>query len=203
MIRLATSADLAAAASVYRRASLSDAGYRDNLLAHPEYLILAPEGLAEGRTHVAEQDGSLAGFATWAETAGTIELEDLFVDPGYMRRGIATALLNRITEILRARERSAWKSPLILTRWNFTAPQASSTAASPRRTSAPRLEWCSRSPDWPGTIKVATPSHRQLDSCPIDGMRVNSVRIRRGLRGDVGSQGRCIPWPGAAGTGGG
>ena len=103
MIRLGTSADLAAAASVYRRASLSDAGYRDNLLAHPEYLILAPEGLAEGRTHVAEQDGSLAGFATWAETAGTIELEDLFVDPGYMRRGIATALLNRITEILRAR----------------------------------------------------------------------------------------------------
>jgi len=34
-------------------------------------------------------------------------------------------------------------------------------------------------------------------------MRVNSVRIRRGLRRDVGSQGRCIPWPGAAGTGGG
>ena len=44
MIRLGTSADLAAATSVYRRASLSNAGDRDNLLAHPEYLILGPEG---------------------------------------------------------------------------------------------------------------------------------------------------------------
>ena len=103
MIRLGTSADLAAAASVYRRASLSNAGDRANLLAHPEYLILGPEGLAEGRTHVAEQDGSVVGFATWAETAGTIELEDLFVDPGYRRRGIATALVSRIAEVVQAR----------------------------------------------------------------------------------------------------
>jgi GNAT superfamily N-acetyltransferase len=103
MIRLGTPADLAAATSVYRRASLSNAGDRDNLLAHPEYLILGPEGLAEGRTHVAEEDGSLVGFATWAEAAGVMELEDLFVDPGYMRRGIAAALVSRITEVLRAR----------------------------------------------------------------------------------------------------
>ena len=66
MIRLGTPADLPAAASVYRRASLSNAGDRDNLLAHPEYLILRPEGLAEGRTYVAEEDGSVVGFATWA-----------------------------------------------------------------------------------------------------------------------------------------
>jgi len=103
MIRLGVPADLAAAASVYRRASLSDVSYRDNLLAHPEYLTLGPEGLAEGRTYVAEEDGSLVGFATWAETAGTLELEDLFVDPDYMRRGIATALVGRIAEVLRAR----------------------------------------------------------------------------------------------------
>ena len=103
MIRLGTCADLAAATSIYRRASLSNAGDRDNLLAHPDYLILGPEALAEGRTHVAEEDGLLVGFVTWVETAGTIELEDLFVDPGYMRRGIATALVNRIAEVLRAR----------------------------------------------------------------------------------------------------
>jgi ribosomal protein S18 acetylase RimI-like enzyme len=105
MIRLGTPADLAAASGVYRRASLSNAGDRDNLLAHPEFLILGPEGLtvAEGRTHVAEQDGSVAGFATWADTVGSVELEDLFVDPGYRRRGIATALVSRIAEILRAR----------------------------------------------------------------------------------------------------
>lgn len=103
MIRLGTPADLFGAASVYRRASLSDAGYRDSLLAHPEYLILGPEGLADGRTYVAEEDGSVVGFATWADSAGTVELEDLFVDPGYMRRGIASALVNRITAVLRAR----------------------------------------------------------------------------------------------------
>jgi len=103
VIRLGTSADLAAAASVYRRASLSNASDRDNLLAHPQYLILGPEGLAEGRTYVAEQDGSVAGFATWAETNGTVELGDLFVDPDYMRRGIATALIRHIAGVLRAR----------------------------------------------------------------------------------------------------
>src|SRR5215471_17701878 len=103
MIRLGTPADLPAAAGVYRRASLSNAGDCDNLLAHPEYLMLGPEGLVEGRTYVAEEDGSVVGFATWAEAGGTIELEDLFVDPGWRRRGIATALLGRIVEIVRAR----------------------------------------------------------------------------------------------------
>ena len=96
MIRLGTPADLPAAADVYRRASLSNAGDRDNLLAHPEYLILGPEGLAEGRMYVAEEDGSVVGFATWAEAEGTIELEDLFVDPRWRRRGIrAITVLRR------------------------------------------------------------------------------------------------------------
>jgi GNAT superfamily N-acetyltransferase len=103
MIRLGAPADLPMAAEVYRRASLSNAGDRDNLLAHPEYLILGPEGLAEGRTYVAEVDGSVAGFATWAETDGTTELEDLFVDPGWRRRRVAAALLSHIVDVLRAR----------------------------------------------------------------------------------------------------
>jgi GNAT superfamily N-acetyltransferase len=103
MIRLGAPADLSAATDVYRRASLSNAGDRDNLLAHPEHLILGPEGLAEGRTYVAEEDGSVVGFATWAEADGAIELEDLFVDPGWRRRGIATALVSRIVDVSRAR----------------------------------------------------------------------------------------------------
>ena len=32
-----------------------------------------------------------------------MELEDLFVDPDHMRRGIATALIDRIAEVLRPR----------------------------------------------------------------------------------------------------
>jgi GNAT superfamily N-acetyltransferase len=103
IIRLGVPADLSAASDVYRSASLSNAGDRDNLLAHPKYLVLGPEGLAEGRTYVAEEEGSLVGFATWIEARGIFELEDLFVDPGWMRRGIATALVNRIAQVLRAR----------------------------------------------------------------------------------------------------
>jgi ribosomal protein S18 acetylase RimI-like enzyme len=102
MIRLGTLADLSAATEVYRRASLSNAGDRDKLLARPEYLILGPGGLAEGRTYVADEDGSVVGFATWAEAGGTVELEDLFVDPGWRRRGIATALLSCVIGVLQA-----------------------------------------------------------------------------------------------------
>jgi GNAT superfamily N-acetyltransferase len=103
MIRLGTPADLAVLADVYRRASLSNPGDRDRLLAHPEHLVLEPEGLAEGRTQVAEEAGSVVGFATWAETDDGMELEDLFVDPKWMRRGIATALVNCIADVLRSR----------------------------------------------------------------------------------------------------
>ena len=103
IIRLGIPADLPAASEVYRSASLSNGGDRDNLLAHPEYLVLGPEGLAEGRTYVAEEDGSLVGFATWLQAGGVFELEDLFVDPGWRRRGIAAALVNHIAQVLRAR----------------------------------------------------------------------------------------------------
>jgi GNAT superfamily N-acetyltransferase len=104
MIRLGVPADLPAASGVYRSASLSNAGDRDNLLAHPQYLVLGPEGLAEGRTYVADEEGSLVGFATWIEADGIFELEDLFVDPGWRRHGIAMALVNRIVQVLRARD---------------------------------------------------------------------------------------------------
>jgi ribosomal protein S18 acetylase RimI-like enzyme len=103
MIRLGVPADLSAASDVFRRASLFNAGDRDDLLAHPEYLTLGREGLAAGRTYVADEDGLVVGFATWIQVGGTVELEDLFVDPGWMRRGIATALVNRIAEVLGAR----------------------------------------------------------------------------------------------------
>jgi GNAT superfamily N-acetyltransferase len=102
MIRLGVQADLIAVTAVYRSASLSNAGDRDNMLAHPEYLIMGPEGLTEGRTHVAEEGGAVVGFATWVAADGVVELEDLFVDPAWMRRGIATALVSRVVEVLRA-----------------------------------------------------------------------------------------------------
>jgi len=156
MIRLGVLADLPAATHAYSSASLSNTGDRDNLLAQPEHLILGPEGLAQGRTYVAEEDGSLVGFATRIEADGTIELEDLFVHPRSMRRGIATALVDRIAEVLRARgvERpQVTANPHAL---GSAAPLASSTAAPPRRTLAPRLAWCWRSADRPLGDQAAT-----------------------------------------------
>ena len=48
---------------------------------------LAGDSARRGRTYVAEEEGSLVGFATWIEAGGVVELEDLFVDPGWRRRG--------------------------------------------------------------------------------------------------------------------
>jgi len=42
------------------------------------------------------------GFATWAEAGGIVELEDLFVDPGWRQRGVATALVSCIVDVWRA-----------------------------------------------------------------------------------------------------
>jgi GNAT superfamily N-acetyltransferase len=102
VIRLGMPADYAAVAAVYRRASLSNAGDRENLLAHPRHLILEPDGLAQGRTHVADEHGIVVGFASWVDVEDSGELEDLFVEPSWMRRGVATALVGCIVDVLRA-----------------------------------------------------------------------------------------------------
>jgi GNAT superfamily N-acetyltransferase len=96
VIRLGVLADPAAVRDVFRRASPANAGDRATLLAHPEHLILGPDGLNEGRTQVADENGSVLGFVTWTDAAGAVELQDLFVAPDWTRRGIATALMARV-----------------------------------------------------------------------------------------------------------
>jgi GNAT superfamily N-acetyltransferase len=92
-IRTADPDDLDAVQGVFRRASLSNAGDRDVLLAHPEALVFARSPLAEGRTRVAVTADDVIGFATLLTARGVAELEDLFVDPPWMRRGVATRLI--------------------------------------------------------------------------------------------------------------
>ena len=82
--------------AVFRRSSLSNAGDRENLLAHPETLEYSDEWVREGRTRVATHDGRVRGFATAVPRGAVLELEDLFVDPEWMRRGIARALIDDI-----------------------------------------------------------------------------------------------------------
>jgi ribosomal protein S18 acetylase RimI-like enzyme len=85
-------------ARIFQRASLSNAGDRDALFAHPEALTLSDDLLARGRTRVATSaDGTVVGFATTRPTDhGVLELDDLFVDPEAMRRGVARQLILRI-----------------------------------------------------------------------------------------------------------
>jgi predicted N-acetyltransferase YhbS len=92
-IRSAGPADVDAIQRVYRRASLSNEGDRDALLAHPDALVFDPAPVAGGRTRVAVDDGDVVGFATTRREGDALELDDLFVDPDHMRRGIGLMLV--------------------------------------------------------------------------------------------------------------
>src|SRR3954467_7404093 len=97
-VRDAAAGDEPALARIFRTASLSNADDRDVLLAHPEALTLSDDVLASGRTRVAtDADGTVVGFARTRPTErGVLELDDLFVDPDAMGRGVARQLILRI-----------------------------------------------------------------------------------------------------------
>jgi GNAT superfamily N-acetyltransferase len=100
-IRWAEVDDLDVLRDVYRRSSLSNAGDREVLLRHPDALVLDATAVQDHRTRIAVHDGTIAGFATLGRPAGAIELEDLFVVPELMRRGIASALVHDARSLAR------------------------------------------------------------------------------------------------------
>ena len=73
------------------------------LLAQPEVLELGDRAVREGRTRAAVADEAIVGFASWLGAGDAIEIEDLFVDPGWMRRGIGRALVLDLIAIARGR----------------------------------------------------------------------------------------------------
>jgi GNAT superfamily N-acetyltransferase len=97
MIRRAEPADLAAIREIFRAASLANEGDRTALLAHPEVLEFPGDAVVEGRVRVAV-DGAVVGFATFSPRADAWALDDLFVDPAHMRRGVATALIRHLQD---------------------------------------------------------------------------------------------------------
>ena len=87
------------------RASLTNAGDRDALLAHPDAIELPLRQIAEGRVFVAEWNGKIVGFAALEPRAdGDSELDALFVDPNMRRRGIARSLVEYCAQAARTRK---------------------------------------------------------------------------------------------------
>jgi N-acetylglutamate synthase-like GNAT family acetyltransferase len=90
------------------RASLTNAGDRDALLAHPDAIELAPAQIAAGGVFVAERQGAIVGFAAVEPRAdGESELDALFVDPNARRRGIGLLLIEHCRELARTRGSAA------------------------------------------------------------------------------------------------
>lgn len=88
-----------------RRASLTNAGDRDALLAHPDAIELPLEQISAGGVFVAEQNGVIAGFAAILPRAdGGAELDALFVDPPMRRRGIARSLVDHCCDVARSQD---------------------------------------------------------------------------------------------------
>ncbi len=86
------------------RASLTNAGDRDALLAHPDAIEVPLEQISGGRAFVAECNGSIVGFAALEPRPdGETELDALFVDPGMRRRGIGRLLIQYCAGIARTR----------------------------------------------------------------------------------------------------
>jgi len=84
------------------RASLTNAGDRDALLAHPDAIELPPEQIAAGSVFVAERNGAIAGFAALLpRTDGGAELDALFVEPTMRRCGIGRKLVEHCCEVAR------------------------------------------------------------------------------------------------------
>jgi GNAT superfamily N-acetyltransferase len=103
-IRDAVLGDMDVLRDVFRRSSLSNDGDRAALLSHPDVLELSDLAVREGRTRAAVHDSAIAGFATWLSAGDAlVEIEDLFVDPDWMRQGAARALVQDLVAFARTR----------------------------------------------------------------------------------------------------
>jgi GNAT superfamily N-acetyltransferase len=99
--------DVSVLAQVYRRASWSNEGDRTLLCRHPELLQFDDTAVREGRTVVAAAGDLVVGFYSTSTHPPSVELEDLFVDPDWMGRGVGRTL---IEDAIAATRRSGYTS---------------------------------------------------------------------------------------------
>src|SRR5882757_5448240 len=93
-IRDASPDDADGLREIHRRASYIWPEDRHHLDAHPEVFGVDPGALNAGHVRIAcDAEGNMLGFATVRPKANHgAELEDLFVEPAAMRRGIGHTL---------------------------------------------------------------------------------------------------------------
>jgi GNAT superfamily N-acetyltransferase len=90
------------------RASLTNAGDREALLAHPDAIEVPLAQLSAGNVFVAALAGTIVGFAALEPRAdGGSDLDALFVDPGMRRRGIARSLVAHCVQVARSHNSAA------------------------------------------------------------------------------------------------
>jgi GNAT superfamily N-acetyltransferase len=118
-IRLATPSERLALDELHRRSSYVWEEDRANLEAHPDALGVAHEAIAANRVRVAVGPaGELLGFSVVADAApGVCELEDLFVEPEYMRQGVGRALVEDAAR--RARPAGCHEMTVVAASHNF------------------------------------------------------------------------------------
>ena len=105
LIRRATVSEQKPLEDLQLRASLTNLGDRDALLAHPDAIELPVAQIVAGRVAVAEWNGMIVGFAAVEPRPdGETELDALFVDPNMRRRGIARLLVAHCAEIARSQK---------------------------------------------------------------------------------------------------
>lgn len=90
------------------RASLTNVGDRDALLAHPDAIELPIDQIAAGAVFVSERNGVIVGFAALLPRPdGEVELDALFVDPDVRRRGVGRSLVDHCVQIVRTQGSAA------------------------------------------------------------------------------------------------
>jgi len=101
-IRLALPLERESLEALQWRASLNNPNDRDALLAHRDAIVLPMEQIAAGQVYVAEQGQEIVGFAVLLpRNEIAMELDGLFVEPQFWRRGTGRLLVEHCSRVAR------------------------------------------------------------------------------------------------------